>query len=109
MKKLHTYGLLVLILMFSCKGNQDTDHRLEALQKSFDGKWSIYQEDGCLTLSVENSQRISESPDSLMFFIDEIDYQTKDIDANCVNLDIQVTGGGGVVSSKSSKVYRVRP
>ena len=110
MKILFLFLSIIVFFFFSCKQQRLHSVELNELKVRYGGEWSISEYDACVLLIVENSERIRNSPDSLMNYIDEIDSLTNTIEPHkCLNFEVRNKVGTSMFSATQSDIYVVRP
>lgn len=109
--KLLIYVLLAVSLTFiSCDSQHPYYTQLRELKVRYGGKWSMSEYEACPLLIVENSERIKNSPDSLMIYIDEISKLSIDIEPKrCLSFEVRNKTGNSMFSATQSDIYVLRP
>lgn len=104
------YLSIILFFFISCNTPPPYSSELEELNVRYGGDWSLSKYDACVLLIVENSERIRNSPDSLMTYIDEIDVLTTSIEPHqCLSFEVRNKAGDSMISATQSDIYVIRP
>lgn len=98
-----------IIVLGSCATDSSSSGELSILEKKFGGNWSLSSKEGCVLMTVINSKRINSFPDSLDYYLDEIEALTVDFrPGECLDLELKSSVKQGNVDIVHSNIYTIR-
>ena len=82
---------------------------IHQLKEEFGGNWSTSKVDGCYVLTIIGSERVDSNPDSIDFYLDQVEQMTMGFKVgDCIHLEHKIVRQNGVVKKEEAHLYLIR-